>query len=229
MNTGLDYSLAFVTGLLGAGHCIGMCGALVCGFFMKAAQGGAGPAAYAAYHGARIGVYTLVGAIAALAGVALISTGLLGKVQGVLQIVAGVLVIALGLEVMGVMQTRLAVGFAPARRLRQLFAWAAAAGGVPGAALGGLINGLMPCAMTLAMAVKATTAPSPLDGALLLAAFGLGTLPAMLLASVLFRRLGNRLRGQLLKAAAVVVVLMGLGTLYQGVSYFNVMRKLGNW
>ncbi len=206
-----------------------MCGALVCGFFMKAAQGGAGPAAYAAYHGARIGVYSLVGAIAALAGVALISTGLLGKVQGILQIVAGLVVIALGLEVMGLLNTRLAVGLAPARWLRGLFARAAAAGGVPGAALGGLINGLMPCALTLSMAVKATTAPSPLDGALLLAVFGLGTLPTMLLASLLFGQLGQRLRGGFLKVAALAVILMGISTLIQGVDYFNVMRKLGNW
>jgi hypothetical protein len=225
----LDYSLAFVTGLLGSGHCVGMCGALVCGFFIKAAEGGAGPSAYAAYHGARIGVYTLVGAIAALAGVALISTGLLGKLQGILQILAGVLVILLGLEVMGVLRTRLAVGFAPARWLRRVFARAASSGSLAGAGLGGLVNGLMPCALTLAMAVKATAAGSAPAGAGLMLAFGLGTLPSMLLVTVVFARLGARVRGHLLKGAAVVVILMGISTLYQGVSYFNVIRRLGNW
>ena len=33
--TGFDYSLAFVAGFLGSGHCLGMCGALVSGYFMK--------------------------------------------------------------------------------------------------------------------------------------------------------------------------------------------------
>jgi uncharacterized protein len=229
MTAGLDYSLAFLSGILGSGHCVGMCGALVCGFFIKAAQGGAGPASYAAYHAARIGVYVLVGMLAALAGVVLVSTGLLGKLQGLLQIVAGVLVILLGLEVMGVLRTRLAVGFAPARWLRQGFGRAAQVGSVRGAALGGLVNGMMPCALTLAMAVKATTAPTALDGGLFMLVFGLGTLPAMLLVTLVFGRLGGTVRGYLLKAAAVVVVLMGLATLYQGISYFNVMRKLGNW
>jgi hypothetical protein len=225
----LDYSLAFTTGLLGSGHCVGMCGALVSGFFMKAAEGGAGWAAYAAYHAARIGVYTLVGALAALAGVALVSTGLLGKVQGLLQILAGVVVILLGLEVMGVARTGLTVGLAPARWLRQGFARAAASGSVGGAALGGMVNGLMPCALTLAIAVKATTAGGAARGAALMLAFGLGTLPAMLLVTLIFARLGARVRGHLLKLAAATVVLLGMSTLYQGVSYFNVMRKLGNW
>jgi sulfite exporter TauE/SafE len=86
----------------------------------------------------------------------------------------------------------------------------------------------MPCALTLAMAVKATTASSPLDGALLLFVFGLGTVPAMLVAAVLFARLGQRRRGYLLKGAAAVVILMGLVTLYSGLGFFDVMRKLGN-
>lgn len=229
MGEGLDYSLAFVSGILGSGHCIGMCGALVSGFFIKASQDGASALSYVAYHGARIGVYTLIGIIAALAGVALVSTGLLGKLQGVLQIVAGLLVILLGLEVMGVLRTRLAVGFAPIRWLRQGFAQAAKGGRIRGAALGGLVNGMMPCALTLAMAVKATTAGTPVEGGLLMLAFGLGTLPAMLFVTLVFGRLGAKVRGQLLKAAAALVIVMGLSTLYQGVSYFNVMRKLANW
>jgi uncharacterized protein len=229
VSQGLDYSLAFVSGILGSGHCVGMCGALVSGFFIRASQGGAGVMSYVAYHGARIGIYTLVGTIAALAGVALVSTGLLGKLQGLLQIVAGMLVIVLGLEVMGLMHTRLAVGLAPVRWLHQGFARAARAGTVGGAALGGMVNGMMPCALTLAVAVKATTAPSAAEGGLLMLVFGLGTLPAMLFVTLVFGRLGGKVRGHLLKAAAVVVIVMGASTLYQGVSYFNVMRKLGNW
>ena len=38
-NTDFDYLLAFTAGLLGSGHCLGMCGALVSGYFMKAGSG----------------------------------------------------------------------------------------------------------------------------------------------------------------------------------------------
>ncbi|MEY2666148.1 MAG: hypothetical protein RLZZ384_319, partial [Pseudomonadota bacterium] len=32
---GFDYGLAFMAGVLGSGHCLGMCGALVSGYFMN--------------------------------------------------------------------------------------------------------------------------------------------------------------------------------------------------
>jgi sulfite exporter TauE/SafE len=227
MTSEVSYGLAFMTGILGSGHCLGMCGALVSGFFIKA--GARGPWPYVAYHGARISVYTLVGVLAALVGAALVSTGLIGKVQGILQIIVGLIVILLGLEVLGKSPLRLTVGFAPARWLRKGFAKAAADGTVKGAALGGLVNGMMPCSLTLAMAVEATTAGSPVDGGLLMLVFGAGTLPSMLLISIAFGRLGAKVRGWMLQAAAVIVIVMGLMTLWQGIRFFLVMKDLPNW
>jgi sulfite exporter TauE/SafE len=84
----------------------------------------------------------------------------------------------------------------------------------------------MPCSMTMAMAVQATTAPSPPEGMLLMLAFGVGTLPSMLSASVLFGKLGPRLRGWLLKGAALTVIVLGISTLWQGLRFFLVMFKL---
>lgn len=225
----LDLSLAFMTGILGSGHCIGMCGALVSGFFMKTAGCRKSHLPYLGYHGARILVYTLVGIIAASFGVALVSTGLVGKIQGILQIVVGALVIILALDILGVLPWRISFGFAPARVLSRGFARAAVSGTATGAALGGVVNGLMPCSLTLAMAVKATTASNPCDGGLLMLVFGLGTLPSMLFVSVAFGKLGTRVRGLMLKIAAFVVVLMGVSTMYQGITYFNVMKGLANW
>lgn len=219
-----SYWLAFLTGLFGSGHCLGMCGGLVSAFFMK--LGAKGPSPYLAYHGARVSVYALVGLIAALLGTVLIATGLVGLGQGVLQIMAGTVVILLGLDLLGVSPLRNTLGFAPLAWLRGQFFAATRQGPVVGAAIGGAINGLMPCSMTMAMAVQATTAPTPGQGALLMLAFGAGTLPAMLSASVLFGRLGPRLRGALLKGAALFVVALGLSTLWSGVRFYLVMAKL---
>ena len=80
--------------------------------------------------------------------------------------------------------------------------------------------------MTMAMAVQATTAPSPPEGMLLLLAFGAGTLPSMLSASFLFGKLGPALRGWLLKGAALFVIALGVSTLWQGVRFYLVMHKL---
>jgi sulfite exporter TauE/SafE len=219
-----SYALAFMTGLLGSGHCLGMCGGLVSAFFMKLQARGPWP--YLTYHAGRIGMYALVGLVAALLGAVLVSTGRLGLAQGVLQIVAGVIVILLGLDLLGVSPIRNAWGFAPVAWLRRQFMTAARKGPIVGALIGGAINGMMPCSMTMAMAVQATTAPSPPEGMLLMLAFGAGTLPSMLSASFLFGKLGPRLRGWLLKGAALFVIALGISTLWQGLRYFLVMVKL---
>lgn len=242
-----SYALAFMTGLLGSGHCLGMCGGLVSAFFMKvggaAARSGGGPAAgggvaatcsaktapfaaILAYHLARIAVYAIVGLLAALLGAALVSTGRIGLAQGLLQVVAGLLVILLGFDLLGLSPIRNAYGFAPLAWLRKQFMTATQKGPVVGSLIGGAINGLMPCSMTMAMAVKATTAPGPPEGMLLMLAFGAGTLPSMLSASVLFGKLGPRLRGALLKAAALTVIALGISTFWQGLRYFLVMWRL---
>ncbi len=219
-----SYWLAFMTGLLGSGHCLGMCGGLVSGFFMKLGAKGVWP--YLAYHGARVSLYAVVGIIAAAIGAVLVSTGQIGLWQGALQIVAGIVVILLGLDLLGVSPVRNRLGFAPIAWLRKQFTLAVQKGPVVGALIGGAINGLMPCSMTMAMAVKATTAPSVLEGGLLMLAFGAGTLPSMLSASFLFGKLGPRLRGWLLKGAALFVIALGVSTLWQGLRYYAVMRSL---
>jgi sulfite exporter TauE/SafE len=219
-----SYWLAFMTGLLGSGHCLGMCGGLVSAFFIRLGAKGIWP--YLVYHGARVGVYTLLGVIAAAVGAVLVSTGQFGKLQGVLQIVAGIIVIVLGLDLLGISPVRNSLGFAPVAWLRSQFGQAVKKGPLLGAMIGGAINGLMPCSMTMAMAVQATTAPSIAEGGLLMLAFGAGTLPSMLSASFLFGRLGPRLRGWLLKGAALFVIALGVSTLWQGVRYYMVMHRL---
>lgn len=222
-----SYWLAFMTGILGSGHCIGMCGSLVSGFFLR--LGAKAYAPYLAYHAARVSVYGLIGLIAASLGAVLVQTGIFGKAQGILQIVAGIVVILLGLDLLGLSPVRNTLRFAPLAWLRRQFADAAQRGPVTGAAIGGALNGLMPCSMTMAMAVQATTAPSPAAGGLLLLAFGAGTLPSMLAASFLFGRLGAKTRGWLLRGAALFVIALGLSTLWQGIHYYGVMRNLANW
>lgn len=222
-----SYWLAFMTGILGSGHCLGMCGSLVSGFFLR--LGAKGTAPYLAYHAARVAVYAVIGLMAASVGAVLVQTGIIGKAQGILQIAAGLVVILLGLDLLGVSPVRNRLSFAPVKWLRGQFAAATKRGPVVGASIGGALNGLMPCSMTMAMAVQATTAPSPLEGGLLMLAFGAGTLPSMLAASFLFGKLGAKTRGWLLKGAALFVIALGVSTVWQGIAYYSVMRNLANW
>lgn len=222
----LDYWLAFTMGLLASGHCIGMCGALASSVFLRLGTQARRPLPYLTYQLARVGMYTLVGITAAALGRVWVSMGIIGVAQGLLQLVVGAFVVVIGLDIAGLSPWRvrgLGLSFTFLGR------WLQTAGGqrpVAGALLGGLLNGLVPCPLTFAVAIKATTAPSPWEGGLLMLAFGLGTVPSMLFVSVAFGLLGNRARGLLLRGAAVVVVAMGLGTFVQGLTYFNIMRGL---
>lgn len=229
MTPQIDYTVAFMAGILASGHCLGMCGSLVSAFFIKFGDNNKGALPYIAYHGARIGVYTLIGLIAALIGLALVSTGVIGKVQGILQIIAGTVVILLGLDILGWSPFRLPVLRVPIGIFRTAFLKASDKGPLAGAAMGGVMNGFMPCALTLAMAVKATAVEQLYQGPLLLLAFGLGTLPSMLFVSVLFGRLGSKVRGLMLKLAAVFVIGLGISTIQQGVTFLDVMWALPNW
>ncbi len=216
------YTIAFMTGLLGSGHCIGMCGGLVSAFFMKFGDKGQGVLPYAAYHSGRIAIYLLLGIIAGLIGLAVTTTGTIGKTQAILRIIAGLFVILLGMDILGVGPLRMNFSFLPLNTLRNQFMGAVEKGPLKGALIAGLINGFMPCSLTLAVAVSATTAGGPVPGGLLMLAFGLGTLPSMLFVSALFGRLGTGLRGRLLKIAALFVIVLGMGTLLEGVTYFGI-------
>nr|VFJ50740.1 MAG: hypothetical protein BECKDK2373B_GA0170837_103022 [Candidatus Kentron sp. DK]VFJ52141.1 MAG: hypothetical protein BECKDK2373C_GA0170839_10359 [Candidatus Kentron sp. DK] len=222
----LDYGLAFMMGLLGSAHCIGMCGGLVSGNFIRLGAGARRPLPYLAYQLARVGVYTLIGILAASAGVALVSLGTLGAAQGILQLVMGLVVVVIGLEVGMLMPWRLRTPGLPVAVMGRWLQGIARAGPVTGALAGGLVNGLIPCPLSFAMAVKATTATTPLAGGLLMLVFGIGTVPAMLLVSATFGLLGGHARIWLLRAAALLVVAMGLATVWQGFAYFHIMRGL---
>jgi sulfite exporter TauE/SafE len=217
--TGFDYSLAFVAGFLGSGHCLGMCGALVSGYFMKAGKNKS-YLPYFAYQFTRISVYTVVGILAAALGVVLVSSGMFGKIQSILQMLIGGVVIFLALGILGWIPFQGSIRLIPMGVLRKGYATASQKGPILGAMIAGFLNGLMPCPLTFAMAVKATSATSLLEGGALMLAFGAGTLPMMLFISVAFGKMSAKLRGLMLKSAALIMMFMGFNTIHKGLSFY---------
>lgn len=217
--TGFDYSLAFVAGFLGSGHCLGMCGALVSGYFMKAGKNKS-YLPYFAYQLTRISVYTVVGVLAAALGVVLVSSGMFGKIQSILQMLIGGVVIFLALGILGWIPWQGSVRLIPMNVLRKGYASASQKGPILGAMIAGFLNGLMPCPLTFAMAVKATSATSLVEGGALMLAFGAGTLPMMLFISVAFGKMSAKLRGLMLKSAALIMMFMGINTIHKGLTFY---------
>jgi len=209
MDTELTLPLAFLAGLAGAGHCWAMCGGLVGGLFLSAG----GPRLYPhlAYHGGRVLAYTLLGALAAGIGQAIVLTGGVGRAQGVLYVVAGVMVVLAGARVAGWLPLPM---FLTGKS--QPWSWPVA----------GFLNGLMPCALVFSLTLKAATAPSIATGAAWLFAFGLGTVPAMALAAVSAHWLGGQSLVWLRRAAGLLVIALGLQAVWSGAKFFHVMLHL---
>ncbi|MCU7930938.1 MAG: sulfite exporter TauE/SafE family protein [Candidatus Thiodiazotropha sp. (ex Codakia rugifera)] len=223
MNPEITLSVAFMTGILGSFHCLGMCSGINGGYFIYAAKRPVLPLLIS-FHGMRLAIYTLLGISGALIGQVLVQSGIFGKVQGLLMILAGVLIVLLGLNLIGVLKWKrpdtkptvfVSTLTSNTPQLQTLTA--------------GLLNGLVPCSLVFSIAVKAAATADPVDAGLLMLSFGAGTLPSMVIVTLLSASIGCRLQGGLTKITGVFVVLLGAWTLYEGLIFFDVMRGLSNW
>lgn len=226
MSGEFSYALAFITGLLGAGHCLGMCGGLAGGFAVHQIHWRR-PLPLLGYHGSRIAVYVLLGAIGAALGRTLVQTGALGKFQGQLIILAGLVIIALGLGVAGLLPKlapRRCNDNAFTQTVRPVTRWRQRSAPL----LAGIVNGLVPCSLVFSVAIRATATADPLQAGLLMLFFGLGTLPAMGAVTALSGYIGCRAHGIAQRLAGIAVIALGAWTVYEGVIFYQVMSGLAN-
>jgi sulfite exporter TauE/SafE len=221
-----DLTLAFATGLLGALHCLGMCSGIAGGLLVRI--GGGDPIrAVLGFHAARILIYALLGIAGAALGRVLVQTGMIGKGQGILMMAAGVLITLIGLDLLGLVPRRGQAEDAAGRRVT--FRSEPARKRTWLAFLAGAMNGFVPCSLVFSVAVKAAATADPLKAGMLMAAFGLGTLPTMGLVSLTGAVIGRNARGLLSRLTGLAVVALGLWTFYEGLVFFDIMRGLGNW
>lgn len=199
---------ALLAGLLGGVHCVGMCGGIAGA--LGAAARGSPVLRLAAFNAGRIGSYALAGTIAgALGGVATLLLPLHGFRVG-LFIAAQAMLILVGLYIAGwsgwfprleAAGATLWQGMAPLRRrLLPIDTHAKAI-------LAGGLWGWVPCGMIYGMLPFAIATGSPVSGAGILAAFGVGTLPGVLVAGVAGARFGEwRKRAAVRRIAGTAVI-----------------------
>ena len=82
----------------------------------------------------------------------------------------------------------------------------------------GLLNGLLPCGLVYMGVAGAIATGSPMQGALFMMAFGLGTAPAMLSATLLSGSITLQWRNNIRKAVPVVVSTMAILLILRGLS-----------
>ncbi len=201
------YLALFLVGLLGGTHCVGMCGGIVGALSLGA------PARWSmhlAYNAGRILSYAAAGALAGALGAASLTLEGQAPVRLGLYLLANLMLVALGLYLLGVTRALafteragqhlwrrlqpLTRRFLPARTVAQAFPL-------------GLLWGWLPCGLVYSALATALGAGSPARGALLMLAFGLGTLPNLLLAGILLARLNEFVRRPAVRIASGLLVL----------------------
>ena len=207
---------AFVVGLLGGVHCAGMCGGIV-GALSFGIKGGRNLPLLLAYNLGRISSYTFAGALMGALG--FYFSGLLPvqTAQQVLLSLAGLFLILMGLYLAGwwnaLSRLERAGGYLW-RRIEPLGRRLLPVRSVPQALMLGALWGWLPCGLVYSALVWTVSAGGALEGAMLMAAFGLGTLPNLLAMGLFAGALAPYLRRPAVRwAAGAVLVLLGVVTL----------------
>ncbi len=215
----------FVVGLLGGLHCMGMCGGIVTAFSASTGSGVA-PVRIAGkrmltpswwlqlgFNFGRIASYMVAGALAGTAGSLALFLNDVLPVQVAMYVFANLMLVGLGLYLMGVTRYVAVLERAGARvwaHLQPMLKGLMPANTLPRALALGALWGWVPCGLVYSVLATALLAGDALEGALVMAAFGLGTLPNLLFAGVVMRVL-SRWRGGNLARRLVGGLVIALG------------------
>lgn len=223
MSSELSYLSLFLAGLLGSAHCVGMCGgivgALTLGLPAPVRGRYAGLLPYLlAYNTGRILSYSLAGALVGLLGASLagVLTPQLAHTAG--RVISGGFMVALGLYLGGWWPGLTALerlGGHLWRRLEPLGRRYLPPRSALHALPLGLVWGWLPCGLVYSALAWALAAGGPVQGGLLMLAFGLGTLPTLLAMGSAARVLGQWVRKPAVRRSAGALVLaFGLYSLF---------------
>lgn len=187
MTEQLTFFSAFIVGLFGSVHCVGMCGGIVGSLTLNAT--GKTESAHTVvvysllYNIGRISSYVVAGVFFGFLGQQLLDAIFIKQAQLIAGLVAGCFMLALGLYVAGWWRGLVRVEqlghrlwkiiepvgrrLLPVRTARQ-------------ALMLGMLWGWLPCGMVYTALVWSLSAANPLTGAVLMLGFGLGTLPTLI-------------------------------------------------
>ena len=210
-------SAAFLAGLLGSAHCIGMCSGISGLFAVNASVASLRDNLVFAltYNLGRVISYAVLGIIVGAFGSVVVKASP-GVASGV-RILSGVVIILVGLKVAFDLRLLLAIERMGASLWSRIAP--AAKGLVPVTslprALGlGLVWGWLPCGLVYSVLLIAATSANAPDGAMIMAAFGLGTMPAMVMTGLGAAKLSQVMRRKSARIGlGLLIVVLGLLTI----------------
>jgi len=205
--------LAFSAGLAGSGHCLGMCGGIVTALALSNRDAGAAQRFFynLFYHLGRITTYSGLGLLTAFVAQA----GMLDSIrqyQNALFVAANLFVVAIGLFTMfGVRSLGVsALDGAGFGIVQKLLLRLSGSSSVLAAIPAGLLMGLIPCGLVYGVLISAATSGSTVKGGLMMLAFGLGTLPVLLVFGQVASTVSALGRGVFQRFMGAIVTLLGI-------------------
>ncbi|WP_018690812.1 sulfite exporter TauE/SafE family protein [Algicola sagamiensis] len=213
-----DLLAAFLVGLLGAGHCLGMCGGIVASISLTLPKTNSHIqriAFLSIYNFGRILSYCAAGAIVGGIGASLVT--LTHHWILILRMISGIFLIGLGIYLIGKQTFILSIErlgkhlwqyispvakfVLPAKSFHQVFFL-------------GMLWGWLPCGLVYSTLAWSISSGSAYKGALTMAMFGLGTFTPLLLMGTVAERLTTVLKHRVFRyTSGVVVVCFGVYTL----------------
>ena len=213
---GFEYGAAFVVGLLGSGHCLVMCGGVATALEMAVAPGSVSRAASrVGYQSGRLFGYAAAGALAGGLGSGVLNLFTPDIALALARWLQALMLILLGSYLSGVWRAPLASverwGGRVWRAMAPLRARLLPVHGIGGAVRMGLLWGFLPCGLVYSALALSLGSGSAVAGALTMLAFGLGTLPAMVLISTLAARVTlSATNHALRRVAGVLIIISGI-------------------
>lgn len=223
-----DFIPALFIGLLGAGHCLGMCSGIASAITFSTTCSQSKLSAFTAlllYNLGRISSYSLAGAIFAGSSSALIVFFAGKEALIYLRVLAAILMLCLALYI-----SRLWFGLVQLEKAGQFF-WKFIKPIAqyflplkhPALALPlGFLWGWLPCGLVYSTLSWAASSGSAENGALIMLGFGLGTLPAMLTVGSLSQQLKSVLNHHYFRyTSALLLAIFALHTFYVAVQQLS--------
>ncbi len=220
----IDFIIILTTAFLGGvGHCIGMCGGIVVAYTSAKIEPTTSylqqTASHLSYNFGRVATYSILGAIFGFIGQVVAFTP---TTKGVLFLLTGVLMILAGLSLIGNIKFLNSAEWSVSKYswYQNSFRRLISSKSYRSFFLLGMLNGIIPCGLVYSFTIFAASTASPIYGALVMAIFGLATIPALFFLGFVTKFLQKgSLRGTMMKLASLLVILYGGITLFKGYNF----------
>lgn len=215
---------AWLMGLVGSTHCIGMCGPLALSLPIGSQSVLGRLFESLVYNLGRVFTYGIYGALLGVGSGLLVPSFL----QNQLSLLMGGLMLLLAIYAFGSGRVQFDAGPQSAvfRRISSTLGILYRRGGTPGLFGIGVLNGLLPCGLVYLALATAFASASVMKSTLFMVFFGLGTLPAMWSVLFLSRYLTPTFRGKLRRFIPYVYAATGVLLLLRGLGNHNPLQAL---